>query len=691
MVQNQIRKKAPIYGLTGILAAIILVAMIYSYGAAPQISPNPSPMVINTPNPSPSPLLSSSPPTGTLPAVNPEVSPIQMFHSYTEIQNFLQNNTNGGNRYVITTGEGFTTNAQTPSAVPSPVPSPASASSISGTIGQITTTGKDSTSTTYSPTNIQVAGVDEADSVKTDGKYLYLIANNTVYIMDAGASNPHEAKVIAKIASDDSNNGYLSGIYLSQDGNKLALLGNLYTPYITTTKDSFIMPPYWGGSTTFVQIYDVTNKAIPVLARNFTMSGNYFNSRMIGNYVYTIVTESVNMGSNGTFNLPIVFAGAEVSNIAPNRILYVPSEAGYYTYTTVVALNILDDSQAPANTTVMMGGTSEMYVSANNIYITTPTWYQNNQNTNIYRISINQTAMTVAAKGSVVGSPINQYAMDEYNGYFRLATTTWIQDNATTSDGTVFQVSRQVNSIYVLNADMNVVGKLEKFKMDENLYAARFMGSKCYVVTAKQTDPFFIIDMSNPAAPKVAGQLKIPGYSSFLYPLDETHIIGLGKENSTLKLSLFDVSNVNAPTEIAKYMVNASYSDSSALYDPHAFLFDAAKQMLVIPVSINDQPVIMPLLPESKGEVGIAAPRTLSYWQGAYIFNVNATSGFTLKGSVTQVDSTTTQNNDYYWTTSSYWINRSLYIDNTVYTFSQSRVQLNSLTDFAMLAKIDLN
>ena len=441
---------------------------------------------------------------------------------------------------------------------------------------------------------------------------------------------------------------------------------------------------------TYINVYDVSNKANPVLTRNFTVSGSYFDSRMIGNYVYAIITESVSVDSNGTVNLPIVFAATDASNVAPTRILYIPTPEYYYTYTTVVGLNILDNSQAPANTTIMMGGSSEMYVSASNIYITTATWYDSNQNTNIYRISINQTAMTAQAKGSVVGSPINQYAMDEYNGYFRIATTTWIQDNATTSDGAVFQVSRQVNSIYVLNSALNVVGKLEKFKMDENLYAVRFMGSKCYVVTAKQTDPFFVIDMSNPAAPKIAGQLKIPGYSSFLYPMDETHIIGLGKENSTVKLSLFDVSNVNAPTEIAKYMVNASYSDSSALYDPHAFLYDAAKQTLIIPVSINDQPVIMPLLAESKDGVGIAASKTSSYWQGAYIFNVNANSGLTLKGNVTQIDSTVTQDSDSYWMSSSYWINRSLYIDNTLYTFSQSRVQLNSLTDFALLAKIDL-
>jgi uncharacterized secreted protein with C-terminal beta-propeller domain len=467
-----------------------------------------------------------------------------------------------------------------------------------------------------------------------------------------------------------------------------------------TNKDAIIAPPYWGGSATFVYVYDVSQAANPTLARNYTMTGNYFNSRMIGDYVYVIINENVYVDKNDTFNVPIVFKGTEASNVAASNILYIPSPYTVNTYTTVVAINIMNDAQAPTETTVVMDGSSDMYVSADNIYITVPNYGGDIQTTNIYRVSVNQETVTPQAQGSVIGSPINQYAMDEYNGYFRIATTTWIQDNATTSDGVVFQVSRQVNSIYVLDMNLQIVGKMEKFKMDESLYSVRFVGDKCYVVTFKQIDPFFIIDMSNPTAPKVAGQLKIPGYSTFLYPMDENHVIGLGKENSTLKLSLFDVSNVNAPTEVAKYIVDAKYSDSTALYEPHAFLYDPQRQMLVIPVSVNDMPIIMPLLP-----AGVDVKPTtgnlsyLSYWQGAYIFSVDASSGFTLKGAVTQMDNLTALasdpalpiRSDYPWTDYNHIINRALYIEDTLYTFSQSRVQLNSLNDFALLAKIEFS
>ncbi len=650
MVQKEVKKKVPIYGLVGILSAIVLVAMIYSLGTAPQFAPQ-----------------TASPPSLT---TNTQASPLQSCSSYSELNSFVNTN-NGGSQYYFSTDTRST---------PVPAPAPTAENVLSAS-----TTGaaKD-----FSTTNIQVAGVDEADSVKTDGTYLYVIANNTVYILNAGSANPQNAQVIAKIFV---NNTYLSGMYLSQDGNKLAVIGNQYEPYIPENRNgSLIMPP-WGFSTTFMRVYDVSNKASLALTRNFTISGNYVNSRMIGNYIYTIVNENIQV-NNGTTNLPVIITGNSASNIDPTKIYYNIAPDSYSTYTTIISMNIMDSTKAPNETTVMMGYSSNIFVSADNIYVTYQNWNGESQDTSIYRIHINQDNLTFEAKGVVPGYPINQYAMDEYNGYFRIAITARFQDNATTSDGAVFKVSRQLNSIYVLDMNLNVVGKLARFKLDESIYSVRFMGNKCYVVTFKQIDPFFVIDMSNPSAPKIAGELKIPGYSSYLHPYDENHIIGIGKENNTLKLSLFDVTNVNAPTEIAKYIVDATYSDSSAIYDPHAFLFDAQRQLLVIPVSINDMPVfITPMVPSIGTGTVEKAPES-SYWQGAYVFNVNANSGFTLKGGITQIDNaSSTRNGDYYWMSSNYWINRALYIDNTLYTLSNARVQLNSIDTLALLAKIDLS
>jgi len=266
MVQKEVIKKTRSYGLVGVLLAVLLVAMIYSYGITPGISPS-----------------------------TENGSPMKTFESYDDIRNFLsESTTNNGEAYWTYQPEGtvgqFALNSKLP------VPSSAPTVEVTDAIGRSTT-------------NIQVAGVDEADSVKTDGNYIYVIGNNSqvVYILDA---NPQNAKVLSKIFL---NNTYLSGIYLSEDGNKLALIGNQYLPYFVDRKASEdyatgIVMPYWNTGTTFVCVYDVSNKVSPTLARNFTMSGNNVNSRMIGNYIYDIVSESAYIVDQ-TVILPSVFSG----------------------------------------------------------------------------------------------------------------------------------------------------------------------------------------------------------------------------------------------------------------------------------------------------------------------------------------------------------------------------------------------
>jgi inhibitor of cysteine peptidase len=252
--------------------------------------------------------------------------------------------------------------------------------------------------------------------------------------------------------------------------------------------------------------------------------------------------------------------------------------------------------------------------------------------------------------------------MDEYDGNFRIATT--------------WQKTTQINNVYVLDMNLAQVGKLENLAEGERIYSVRFMGDKGYIVTFRQVDPFFIIDLSNPIEPKVAGELKIPGYSSYLHPFDENHVIGLGKENNTVKLSLFDVTDVNAPTEIARYIIEGDYTDSHALYDPKAFLFDKEKELLVIPISITNYGVI-----DSKEGETFALQG--GFWQGAYVFQLN-TDGFTLEGRITH------QENTSYVYDYNKWVNRALYIENTLYTISNTRMKLNSLDTLALIAEINL-
>ena len=651
MVQQEIKKKTRIYGTTAVLAAMVLVSLIFVFGSAPGLIP----------------LTSLS-----------NVSGMKTFADETELRNYLVANTQGTSNYAggPLDSKFFGGSSRDGALSPSePVPSLAAPESTAQ-------------SDSYSTTNIQVAGVDEADIVKNDDRYLYVASNdysanqNYVYILKA---DPQDPRIIARITLD--NNTYLAGMYLSQDSSKLVVIGSEYQVYAMDALPSgaeAMIYPYRSEVKTFVNVYDVSDKVHPVLARNFTLSGSYFNSRMIGDYVYAVVSQPAYVYENNVLPLPRVYADTAVSEIAPSKIYYSDTANyadvanNYFTYTTFIGLNVKDSGQELTNMTVLMGGASTMYVSLSNIYVTYPMWSEGGDFTSIYRISVNKDALAFEAKGSVGGYVLNQYSMDEYNGNFRLATTNMKETTQ--------------NSVYVLNSNLTIVGglNLQNTEVRETIQSARFIGDKAYIVTFQQKDPFFVLDLSNPAAPRMAGKLEIPGYSSYLHPYDENHVIGLGMENNTLKLSLFDVTNVNAPTEMAKYIVQGDYSSSDALYEPKAFLFDKAKQLLVIPVSITQYGVvgggIPPVAPNPSGkDIGIA-PMQGGYWQGAYVFKLTL-SGFELVGGITHQENT---NQQYYYGDYNQNVNRALYIGNTLYTVSNAKVKLNSLDSLALIAKVDL-
>jgi inhibitor of cysteine peptidase len=642
MVQKEVKKKTRIYGTAAVLSAIVLVALIFVFGSTPGLTPLANP---------------------------PTVSGMKAFANEAALRDYLVANTQGASNY----GGG-------------PLDSKYFARSGNlGGIGFLTPAplaSQGAESDSYSTTNIQVAGVDEADIVKNDGSYLYVASNdysnnqNYVYILKA---DPQDPRVIARIALE--NNTYLAGMYLSQDSNKLVVIGSQYgmvylgEPVYAGGNGEISAYQYFENNVkTFVNVYDVSDKVHPVLARNFTLSGSYFNSRMIGDYVYAVVNQPAYVLENNVLPLPRVYAGTAVSEIAPSKIYYSDTANysdvanNYFTYTTFIGLNVKDSGQELTNMTVLMDGASTMYVSLSNIYVTYPTWSEGGEYTSIYRISVNGSALDFEAKGSVAGYVLNQYSMDEYNGNFRLATTTWKETTR--------------NAVYVLNSNLTTVGevKLENAEVRETIRSVRFMGDKAYVVTFEQKDPFFVLDMSNPTAPRVAGKLEIPGYSSYLHPFDENHVIGLGKENSTVKISLFDVTNVNAPKEIAKYVVEADYAESQAMYDPHAFLFDEDKQLLVVPISTYQYGVVDP----SGREEIYSWAATAGFWQGAFVFKAT-TSGFTLKGTVTHAENVTNYGINYQS------VERALYIGNTLYTVSNSKVQLNDLNTLTLIAEVNLH
>ena len=694
-------KKTRVYGMVAVLSAMILVGLIFVFGSAPGLSPNP-PITTDsdnggtgTPSTSPNPGTHTSPNTNpnsnpdANPSVNPtdisaeSVSPMKRFQSLDELKTYLNSNSATNNVF----GGG-------------PLDSKALESSRGLAQGVIPLIPSDTSSPTYSvgtggddysTTNIQVAGVDEADTTKNDGQFIYTQSSDYstgrsyVYIVKA---DPGDPRVVSRIALD--NNTYLAGMFLSQDSSKLIIIGSQYRYYILDSKVATevpasgiaIAPYYYSDVQTFLNIYNIVDKTHPTLESNFTLSGSYFNSRMIGDYVYAIVSQSAFV-YNDLVVLPRVATATSSAEISANQIYYAEeanfTEAphNYFTFTSFYSLNLKDPSQF-TNMTVLMGGASTMYVSLGNMYITYPTWtYDMGSFTSVYRVSIDNGKLAFQAKGGVPGNVLNQYSMDEYKGYFRLATTSW-------EDTTQ-------NSIYVMNMDLNTVGslQLQNAEVRETIQSARFIGDKAYIVTFQQKDPFFVLDMSEPAAPKMAGKLEIPGFSSYLHPYDENHIIGLGMENSSVKLSLFDVTNVNSPTEVAKYIVKGDYSYSEAQYDPKAFLFDLSRQLLVIPVQVTTYGVVSGgTAPPTSPSDRATTIAQVGYWQGAYVFKLTVTEGFQLQGGITHQGSASTST--YYYGDYNLNINRALYIGNTLYTVSNAKLKLNSLTDLAPIADVNL-
>jgi inhibitor of cysteine peptidase len=571
----------------------------------------------------------------------------------------------------------------------------------------------------YSETNIQVEGVDEADIVKTDGEYIYVVSGGNVTIVKAYP--PEEARVVSKI----SLTGGIAGIFIN--GDKLAVFETEYGIYplyegeiaydlpssseevneTTGDDETSCAPPQTNGSaaddetrtsssssepkngnttaeepprnpvptepivyeppTTSIKVYDISDRGNPVLTRNFSVDGNYFSSRMIGDYVYVVATQWAVFIETDVF-LPRVHSDNETEVIAADDIYYYDLSDSSYSFTSIVALNIQNDAQEPTHQTILLGGTSTIYVSQNNIYLTFPNyvWQENEtMKTTVQRIKINKQAITFAAQGEVPGYILNQFSMDEHSGYFRIATTT--------NNWRTFAEATSENNVYVLDMNLNIVGKLEDLASGEQIYSTRFMGDRCYLVTYRQIDPFFVIDIANPTEPKVLGYLKIPGFSGYLHPYDENHIIGIGKQDTNVKLSLFDVTDVTDPTETAKYIVEAEYSDSPVLYDHKAFLFDKPKQLLALPVSTN-------LLRLRDGNS--------NYWQGAYVFDISL-DGIELRGGITHMEDGFVVDGKYYYY--DYTVQRTLYIDNVLYTISSMKVKMNNLETLAEINAVDIS
>ncbi len=646
-------------------------------------------------------------------------------------------------------------------AVGAPAPAKASAESVTASAGGA---GAD-----YSGTNNQVAGVDEADILKTDGEYVYTTTGRTLFLIRAYPSA--DAAVLGTVDLDVDPSG------LFVDGDKLAVIGNYYdTDYFAEVG---IRPR---NGFTRVTIYDVSDRSSPEVLETYTLEGSYQGARMKDGIIYLVLASGPDYRDEHP--TPLIIRNDAVSSVPVRDAYWYPMPYQYIQFSTTHAIGLRDTDRAIESVTIAVEGQGTLYMSEDAIYLAATEWINewelrqeivrdtveqklsaqdraiikkieatdsdvlseaekrskidqvyneyvqylpskeqealNEQVdealkerldaleamewTVINRIDVaDDGSLAVGPTGKVPGSIYGQFALDEHDGYLRVATTVnqrfrwWGRPVPMMEAGVAVrtvdsaaepavddapsakmiaptelvapQEQSSLNNVYVLDDDLEVVGKVTGIAPGESIFSARFMGDRLYLVTFRQVDPFFVIDLSDPTEPEIMGELKIPGFSRYLHPYDADTIIGIGRDATAtgrqqgLKISLFDVSNIAKPKELASWVSDEEYAQSTAEYEHKAFLFDREKELLVIPAYGQDW-----------------QGNSRQSYNGAMVFRITPTS-VKLRGII---DHGTNQ--QWYGAT----VERSFYIEDLLYTKSPTLLRINEIDDLSSVKKVRL-
>ena len=429
----------------------------------------------------------------------------------------------------------------------------------------------------YTGTNTQ-NGADEGDVIKTDGRYLYIVTyvNTVSYVKIVDTK---DMKLLCELPYDNNEGYNLSGeIYIN--GDRLVVLYNKLESLKNNFYGEFIYYDYIGGDgETLADIYDISDKTKPEKLFTVSQSGSVISTRMIGNVLYT-VTRYYDFPENEDDDFYCV---PEVNGSAVDckEIIHF-DEDKVSAYTVITATDITDEKSERGSLSILTNSTG-MYCSEENLYLARNTYNEKGDKTVITKISLDGTSIRCEASGEVSGCYNDKYSFDESNGYLRLVTTAYN-----------YETFRQVCSLYILDENLETVSKIDDITggLDEEVKAVRFMGEKAYVVTFEQTDPLFVLDLSDVNNPSVKGKLFMPGYSTYLHPVRDGVLLGIGyggdensEDMSKLKIALYDVSDMNNPKILDEFIINNGYTDVN--YDAKALIHFPAKNIVGIPVTVH--------------------------------------------------------------------------------------------------------
>ncbi|MGJ7922353.1 beta-propeller domain-containing protein [Neobacillus sp. LXY-4] len=541
----------------------------------------------------------------------------------------------------------------------------------------------------HSETNVQVQGVDEADIVKTDGNLIYMASSNKVEVIKAVPAQ--EMQRLATISYDEA----FSPLQLFLHKDQLLVIGSSYQHYDQQLNQSAatikIAPMY---QSTKAIVYNVKNPSKPEKVREISLEGAYVSSRKIDGLVYLVTNHYPDfwiLEKNKDIDIRPKYSDSAVSSetklVNYKEIQYFPDskESNY----TMIAAFDLEQPNQEAKITTYLGSGSQLYMSKKNLYLAVPNQFiqplaadiseMTAPDTNIYKFSVNGLEVNFHSSTEIEGTILNQFSMDEHEGYFRLVTTKGFPWD-----------SRQpsTNQLFIFDENLKQVGELKELAKGEKIYSARFLGDRIYMVTFKQTDPLFVIDASEPSQPKVLGELKIPGFSNYLHPYDENHIIGFGQDTKVIdekgangepriltngvKITMFDVSDMTNPKEKFTEFIGGRGTYSPLNYDHKALLFNKNTNLFAFPIAVYQS--------DPNDEWG-----QLFEFQGAYVYNLDPDKGFTLKSKITH-ETTTVQPYES-WENS---IQRLVYIGDTLYALSDSKISAHNLKSSEQISELSL-
>jgi uncharacterized secreted protein with C-terminal beta-propeller domain len=473
-------------------------------------------------------------------------------------------------------------------AVPAPTESP----SLGGTASESESANQDSAGVgDHSTTNTQVAGVDEADIIKTDGRYIYMLSGEVIHIVKAGGT----MEVAARVTLEEGY--YPQEMYV--DGDRLVIIGSRHSgdAYPAAREEEPVsniarILPYFGKSLTFAKVYDISDMSSVELLRSFEVEGSLTTSRKQGDYLYLLSNLTIWNWGDGEIR-PLMGENGKLAPMPVDDIMVMPGRPAE-AYLTLTALNVLDASEVASSETIAGSGYTA-YMSNSAMYIALNSWnYDADAKLDIARFTIQDGSIGYTGSGQVKGWLNDQFSMDVHEGYLRVATTFWNEKQ-----------SRNENNLYVLDDGMQVSGAILGFAPDERIYSARFMGDRGYVVTFRQVDPLFVFDLSDPQNPRITGELKVPGFSSYLHPVSESVILGVGsdvkdvyvrdkngkevvisQQTGGIKLSLFDVSDMGKPREIDSLVIgDRGYTELQ--YNHKAAMFKENQSLVAFPANLS--------------------------------------------------------------------------------------------------------